>query len=298
MRIHQVISDYIKKSILTTQGDFLQRGAANPERLALGAAGEMLISNGTIALWYNIWTGMTEGDLIVYSSGAPVWLNPGASGTFLGGNGALAAPSYKDPFAFLTAQGDIIYRDATGKVRLAAGTAGQVLKTGGAGADPSWGDIFSLLTTQGDIVYRDAAAAARLAAGTAGQVLKTGGAGANPSWGNSDQIIEQGAGSETLKVKVVEIGDWNMDSTETVTVAHGLGSGGVIRAVDVVIRKDGGALLHKLMSSGTDGLINGSITGIDAEYISCSRVEGEYFDDTSFDATSFNRGWVTIWYSD
>jgi len=46
MRLVQVISDYIRRSILTTQGDLVVRGAALPERLAAGAAGTYLMGQG------------------------------------------------------------------------------------------------------------------------------------------------------------------------------------------------------------------------------------------------------------
>jgi len=50
MRIVQVISDYIRRSILTTQGDLVVRGAAVPERLAAGAAGTLLTGQGAGAI--------------------------------------------------------------------------------------------------------------------------------------------------------------------------------------------------------------------------------------------------------
>lgn len=46
MRLMQVISDYIRRSILTTQGDLVVRGAALPQRLAAGAAGTYLRGQG------------------------------------------------------------------------------------------------------------------------------------------------------------------------------------------------------------------------------------------------------------
>lgn len=46
MRIMQSITDYIMKSILTTHGDMVLRGAAIPERLAGVAVGQVLKSGG------------------------------------------------------------------------------------------------------------------------------------------------------------------------------------------------------------------------------------------------------------
>jgi len=46
MKIMQTITDYIMKSILTTHGDLVVRGAALPERLAAVALGQVLKSAG------------------------------------------------------------------------------------------------------------------------------------------------------------------------------------------------------------------------------------------------------------
>lgn len=46
-----VASAYIKRSLLTTRGDIITRGAAAPQRLALGASGRVLKSDGTDAVW-------------------------------------------------------------------------------------------------------------------------------------------------------------------------------------------------------------------------------------------------------
>lgn len=50
MKINQIITDYIMKSILTAQGDLVVRGAAVPEALAAVAAGQVLKSDGIGAI--------------------------------------------------------------------------------------------------------------------------------------------------------------------------------------------------------------------------------------------------------
>lgn len=50
MRLSQVISDYIRRSILTTKGDLVVRGDAQPERLAAGAANTFLMGQGAGSL--------------------------------------------------------------------------------------------------------------------------------------------------------------------------------------------------------------------------------------------------------
>jgi hypothetical protein len=44
-------ADTINKSLLTTRGDLIRRGAAAPERVALGTNGQKLASDGTDAVW-------------------------------------------------------------------------------------------------------------------------------------------------------------------------------------------------------------------------------------------------------
>jgi len=44
-------SAYIANSLLTTRGDLIRRGAAAPERVALGTAGQRFVSDATDAVW-------------------------------------------------------------------------------------------------------------------------------------------------------------------------------------------------------------------------------------------------------
>ena len=50
MRLVQVITDYIRRSILLTMGDLVVRGVGQPERLAAGVAGTVLTSQGVGAI--------------------------------------------------------------------------------------------------------------------------------------------------------------------------------------------------------------------------------------------------------
>jgi len=50
MKIRQIITDYIRRSLLTTQGDMIVRGAALPARLVAVAVGQVLKSAGVGAL--------------------------------------------------------------------------------------------------------------------------------------------------------------------------------------------------------------------------------------------------------
>ena len=111
----------------------------------------------------------------------------------------------------------------------------------------------------------------------------------------ADGVVETGA-SITLKLKVIEIGDWDMDFTKTVQVAHGL-TIAKIRSLDVMIRNDPDTshfpLNYPEQINYTD--TQGSFRA-DAVNIVMSRTANGIFDDVVFDSTDYNRGWITIWY--
>ena len=103
-------------------------------------------------------------------------------------------------------------------------------------------------------------------------------------------------GSVGLKVKVLEIGDWDMVGSSTATVSHGVAQAN-IRSVDVVIRDDVNTTFYDLGRQNGSGTGDGGITITSATIILFRQTSG-YFHTTDFDSTSFNRGWVTIWYED
>lgn len=105
---------------------------------------------------------------------------------------------------------------------------------------------------------------------------------------------------KALLPKVIDIGDWNMDSTQSVDIAHGISDHTKIRAVSAVIRKDdetdhyvlGGIKLSTLPEEASTAWIS----YYDSTNVGLYRTTGGFFDSAVFDATSFNRGWITIWY--
>ena len=124
--------------------------------------------------------------------------------------------------------------------------------------------------------------------------------------GYVDSIEEQGAAAR-LQCKVVEIGDWDMDTggagSATHTVAHGLSTNyKKIRSISVIIRDDNDANYFDLdkITTGTE-IKEGGVSGIDGTNITLAhsgRGTGP-FDNNVFDdvgGTQGNRGWVTIWY--
>lgn len=136
----------------------------------------------------------------------------------------------------------------------------------------------------GDIYYRNAGILKRLPKGTDGQVLRL--TAGLPSW-------------ETQPfVKIIDIGDWNMNTTAVKAVAHGL-TPSKIKGVEVMIRNDAGAASALLASSAT---INGTVDGVwgvgttGGTDVSMERVSGGDYHSASYQATSFNRGFIKITY--
>jgi len=111
--------------------------------------------------------------------------------------------------------------------------------------------------------------------------------------------LQAGSAATAWKRKVVEIGDWNMDTTASVVVPSGVPvSGTKIRRVSATIRSDGAASypVPCMNSSGAAqawiGDTNMGATG----GIELFRLTGGTFDNSAFDSTSYNRGWVTFEY--
>ena len=105
--------------------------------------------------------------------------------------------------------------------------------------------------------------------------------------GDLDNLL---AGMDGLKLKIVDIGDWDMDTDGSVSVAHGLDFDD-IRFVKATIIRDDSALCADL--AGPHGNLNWDATNI----IAYRTASGD-FDSADYDATSFNRGYLLIAYID
>jgi hypothetical protein len=107
-------------------------------------------------------------------------------------------------------------------------------------------------------------------------------------------IQETGSAGAILEVRVLSIGDWNMDSTTNKYLNSPVASIQKIRQVEVLIVNDAESSFQKIDYS--DG---GSVTiDISGDRIHLARVASGFFDSGSYSTTSFNRGWVTIWYEE
>ena len=101
--------------------------------------------------------------------------------------------------------------------------------------------------------------------------------------------------SAPLVRKVLGIGDWDMDATGLTVVEHGLPDVTKIRSINVIIQRDDGAAVWELATWDTAGSeMDGGTRSVDATTIGLARRAGGTFDTSNFNATSFNRGWVTI----
>lgn len=104
-------------------------------------------------------------------------------------------------------------------------------------------------------------------------------------------------GTNAIHFKIIDIGDWNMDTTIAVNINHGLDAS-KIRAVSAVVRPDSpGTNIYPV----TPGPALDATSDISAEYVSSTFIQfkrraGGVFDNASFSATSYNRGWITITY--
>ena len=91
--------------------------------------------------------------------------------------------------------------------------------------------------------------------------------------------------------RLVELGDWNMDTTGTLSIAHGLDITKV-RSVSGVLRNDDGTLLLPL---GLGNLAGPAwVENLNATHLTLMRAAGGVCDSANYDSTGYNRGWV-IW---
>lgn len=124
----------------------------------------------------------------------------------------------------------------------------------------------------------------------------------------ADDIADSFTYSGNLNFTVVQIGDWDMDSNIRVNISHGLDAS-KIRTVSVLIRNDDNNAWYPLGVSSNNGAdldlyfpdeVGGGSPQqcIDSDSILLERTTGGKFDSPSFNATSYNRGWITIGYVD
>ena len=100
-------------------------------------------------------------------------------------------------------------------------------------------------------------------------------------------------GRHPLQTTVVNIGDWDMNATVSVSVNHGL-TLSKIRSILVMIRNDADTVYYSLTHDGGGSALIGRIDAIHDTYVVLTRENSGGYDSTLFDSTSYNRGWMVI----
>jgi hypothetical protein len=110
--------------------------------------------------------------------------------------------------------------------------------------------------------------------------------------------VSSGASSTALMWKVLDIGTWDMDSTITVSVAHGLGASYTkIVSVNAMIFPDASGVIIPLdYVYYSTGVAAGSIGGIGDTNLTLYRTNQGTFDSSSYSGSA-NRGKVFIAYT-
>lgn len=94
-----------------------------------------------------------------------------------------------------------------------------------------------------------------------------------------------------LNQTILEIGDWDMVSTQTVNVAHGLTLAD-IRSISAMIRNDANTTYYAVAQ-----YLDVFTVSADSTNVILWRANSSFFTSSSFDSTTYNRGWITIWHT-
>jgi hypothetical protein len=181
--------------------------------------------------------------------------------------------------------GQIIALDSNGHLNMTSSAASNIALSKDAALtirDSANTHDSNIATMTSDIIYYgDAAYAAHI--DSLGAIAGT--------IANATTATKLTDGTNSINTKIINIGDWNMDSAASVSVAHGL-TFAKIRNISALILKDDSTAILDLVGAGA-----GSCTATSTN-ISLIRVTSGTFDSTDYDATSFNRGYITITYVD
>ena len=98
-----------------------------------------------------------------------------------------------------------------------------------------------------------------------------------------------------LRTKVIEIGDWNMDTTSSVIIPHGIDYT-AIRAINVIIRRDDARVygFASYQNAASDLLLQEIV--VTSTNVALVRDANGDFDNANYTSTPFNRGFITITY--
>ena len=129
---------------------------------------------------------------------------------------------------------------------------------------------------------------------------------------STDAVRDQGTGAGLLKCKVINIGDWNLQATTTLDLDALITGAGIalvnIRNMAIVLRNDANDKGYPVPWYGNaqQGVVlytNGSTAYIFAYFYitqgtwTLTKETTGTPDYSDWDATSYNRGWITVWYA-
>lgn len=98
--------------------------------------------------------------------------------------------------------------------------------------------------------------------------------------------------------KIINIGDWDMLNTASITVAHGVTDFKKIRRVSVTIRNDADTIYADFIDKSDSAVMVGGPVTWDATNIILKRLFPGNYGNGSYTATSYNRGFIMIEYID
>ena len=103
-------------------------------------------------------------------------------------------------------------------------------------------------------------------------------------------------GTNNIRIKKIDIGDWNMDSTSQVSIPHGLTFSNIIGAM-AFIKNDVGTQVSSFPTSEDYMYVNGTIFWGSSNVVLTRFATGPY-DGTGYDSTSYNRGYILMFYTE
>lgn len=108
----------------------------------------------------------------------------------------------------------------------------------------------------------------------------------------------ESSSSPALVINRKMLGDWNMNSDDSITIAHGLDATQwkTITIIGGTIRNDADSTYYPMWRSGA-GATDVSVFSIDSTNITVSRRTSSIFDDAAFDNVGYNRGFLYYTYT-
>jgi len=99
-----------------------------------------------------------------------------------------------------------------------------------------------------------------------------------------------------LESITIEIGDWDMDADQGVQIVPPVDHR-TIRFINGFFRNDDDTVRYPLPYVTNTTASTVVVSSLDNDKIQLARIDGGFFDSANFDSTSYNRGWLNIWYA-